>query len=62
LWVAKLKLIANCLILASIALRAVLVIKRRQVEALVSIIQGRYYLAAALAGLGDRNTAHRRSA
>jgi len=49
-WVAKLKLIANCLILVSIALRAVLVIKRRRVEALVSIIQGRYYLAAALAG------------
>ncbi len=49
-WVAKLKIIPNCLILASVALRAILVIKRRRVEALVSIIQGRYYLPAALAG------------
>jgi glycosyltransferase involved in cell wall biosynthesis len=49
-WIGKLKRIPNCLILASVALRAVVVIKRRRVEAVISIVQGRYYLAAALAG------------
>ena len=48
-WLAKLRIIPNCLILASIALRAVLVIKRRRVETIISIVQGRYYLSAALA-------------
>jgi len=48
-WVAKLKIIPNCWILASIALRAVLVVKRRRVETIISIVQGRYYLCAALA-------------
>jgi hypothetical protein len=48
-WLAKLKLVPNLLVLAYVALRAVLVIKRRRVEALISIIQGRYYLSAALA-------------
>jgi glycosyltransferase involved in cell wall biosynthesis len=49
-WIAKLKTIRNWLILAAIALRAVLEIKRRRVEAIISIVQGRYYLSAALAG------------
>jgi glycosyltransferase involved in cell wall biosynthesis len=49
-WIGKLKRIPNCLILASVALRAVFVIKRRRVEAVISIVQGRYYLPAALAG------------
>lgn len=48
-WVAKLKIIPNSLILACIAVRAVLEIKRRRVEAIISIVQGRYYLSAALA-------------
>lgn len=48
-WVAKLKIIPNSLILACIALRAVLEIKRRRIEAIISIVQGRYYLSAALA-------------
>jgi len=48
-WVAKLKIVINCLILALVALRAVLVIKRQRVKTVISIIQGRYYLAAALA-------------
>ena len=40
---------ANLLVLALVALRAILVIRRQRVEALVTIVQGRYYLAAAIA-------------
>jgi len=46
LWLRKL---ANGLGLAGVAIRAILEIRRRRVEALITIIQGRYYFAAALA-------------
>jgi glycosyltransferase involved in cell wall biosynthesis len=49
LWLGMLRGAANWLILALVALRAVLVIRRQRVEALITIVQGRYYLAAALA-------------
>jgi glycosyltransferase involved in cell wall biosynthesis len=49
LWLGMLMGAANWLILALVALRAVLVIRRQRVEALITIVQGRYYLAAALA-------------
>jgi glycosyltransferase involved in cell wall biosynthesis len=48
-WLAKLMGAANWLVLALVALRAILVIRRQRVEALITIVQGRYYLAAALA-------------
>lgn len=40
---------ANGLGLALVALRAIQEVKRKRVEALIAIVQGRYYLAAALA-------------
>ncbi len=40
---------ANGLGLGLVALRAVLEIRRKRIEALITIVQGRYYLAAALA-------------
>jgi hypothetical protein len=46
---ARLKGAANWLVLALLALRAILVIRRQRVETLITIVQGRYYLAAALA-------------
>jgi len=49
LWLGKLMGAANWLILALIALRAILAIKRQRVEALITIVQGRYFLAAAFA-------------
>jgi glycosyltransferase involved in cell wall biosynthesis len=49
LWLGMLMGATNWLILALVALRAILVIRRQRVEALITIVQGRYYLAAALA-------------
>lgn len=49
-WVRRLNTIPNVLIMALVALRAILLMRRRRVEAVISIIQGRYYLPAALAG------------
>ena len=40
---------ANGLGLGLVALRAILEIRRKRIEALITIVQGRYYLAAALA-------------
>ena len=40
---------ANQLVLASVALRTILEIKKNRVEALMTIVQGRYYIAAAFA-------------
>lgn len=40
---------ANGLGLALVALRTILEVRRKRIEALITIIQGRYYLAAALA-------------
>jgi glycosyltransferase involved in cell wall biosynthesis len=40
---------ANALCLGLVALKAVLEVRRRRIEALITIVQGRYYLAAALA-------------
>jgi glycosyltransferase involved in cell wall biosynthesis len=48
-WLAMLMGAANWLILAVVALRAILAIRRQRVQALITIVQGRYYLAAALA-------------
>ena len=49
LWLGLLMGAANWLLLALVALRAILEIRRQRVEALITIVQGRYYLAAALA-------------
>jgi glycosyltransferase involved in cell wall biosynthesis len=49
LWLGMLMGAANWLILVLVALRVILVIKRQRVEAVITIVQGRYYLAAALA-------------
>lgn len=48
-WVGRLNTTPNILILALVALRAVFLMRRRRVAAAISIVQGRYYLAAALA-------------
>jgi len=40
---------ANCPGLALVALRTIMEVRRRRVEALITIVQGRYYLAAAFA-------------
>jgi glycosyltransferase involved in cell wall biosynthesis len=48
-WVRPLARAANGLGLALVALRAIVEIRRKRVAALITILQGRYYLAAALA-------------
>ena len=49
-WARRLNSIPNLLILALVALRAMLLMRRRRAAAVISIIQGRYYLPAAFAG------------
>jgi glycosyltransferase involved in cell wall biosynthesis len=48
-WLRRLKSLGNRLCLALVALRAILEIRRQRVEAVITVIQGRYYLAAGLA-------------
>ena len=45
----RLRKLANGLTLARVAIRAILEIRRQRMEAVITIIQGRYYFAAALA-------------
>jgi hypothetical protein len=48
-WLRRLKSAGNRLCLAIVAFQAILEIRRRRAEAVITIIQGRYYLAAGLA-------------
>ena len=50
LWVGRVKHVANWLIVGFVALRAAFEIKRRRIRALITILQGRFYFAAAFAG------------
>jgi glycosyltransferase involved in cell wall biosynthesis len=49
MWFGTFMRAANWLGLALVALTAILEVRRKRVEALITIVQGRYYLAAALA-------------
>ena len=48
-WLRRLKSAGNRLCLALVTLRAILETRRRRVDAVITVIQGRYYLAAGLA-------------